>query len=155
MAEMAPPWVTHARKLAALFEHDEDVTVTYDDDPPTVRMWVRGGDKADALASSLLGEVRFGDVALSVIVIPDDGYQSPTDVMRRAFAGNPVVADVSSEGAGPMEGRCHVQFEPVVAQFPDDNLQSPFLITSMLYEDIARDVMRADGVSFSTLPEDL
>ena len=154
--KLSPPWIGYARRLRMLFGKDPAVTVLYDDDATEVKVLVNGPAKADAIEKLLPHEVEFGKVSLKVTVIPANEAETTEVLLRRAFDGNPIVSGITSGGdMDPMGARPYVSFLPVVAQFFDDDLSDPNGYTSMLYEDVAREVFR-DNVpaSFSTARRD-
>ena len=50
---LSTPWVTYARKVNALFEEDPEVLVDYENDGPTLILYVENAAKADALEQLL------------------------------------------------------------------------------------------------------
>ncbi len=151
----SPPWVAHARKIKAMFKYDDDVNVVYDEDEIVVRLLVRGQAKADALDKLLVHEVEFGNVKLTVSVVPANEDATPVDVCRDAFYGNEAVSEIYTADEGFADGMAFVVFEPDVSQFFNDNLASPFGVESYLYEDIARDIFALGGAVFSTDVDEL
>jgi len=150
MAEvgMQSPWVVYAKEVRALFEHDPDVIV----DEPTdlgdegynLKIRVHGNDKAESVAKVLPEDVEFGNVALHVMVIPDnDGKLTMLDHLRRAFAGNPVLVDVMEVPVVPGgPTMAYALFAPEVVQIECDNAASPYGIVTTTYEGVAKDVLR-------------
>ena len=150
--KMQSPWVVWAKKLGELFGNDPDVTVAYKNDEPHVKVFVRGADKAESINEILPCEVTFGNVSMPIDVIPDnDSDMTIADHLRRAFAGNPALVDVI-EGAvvpgGP--SMTYALFAPAVVQVECDNAASPYGILTTTYEDVAREVLAADGVLISS-----
>ena len=108
--KLAPPWVTWAREVTALFEHDEEVTVEIDEDAPSVAIRVTNAIKADALAQIVPTEMQFGNVTLDVAVIPANSDATDEQVWRWAFDGNPALACTETwrrcQTARPSRSRC-------------------------------------------------
>ncbi len=146
----SPPWVAHARKIKALFEYDDDVDVVYDEEELVVRLLVRGQAKADALDRLINHEVKFGNVTLAVSVVPSNEEETPASICHDAFYGNEAVDEVYTSDEGFAKGMAFVVFDPIVAQFFNDNLSSPFGVESYLLEDMARDVFALGGAVYST-----
>ena len=146
--QMQSPWVVYAKEVRALFEHDPDVIV----DEPTelgdegynLEIRVHGNDKAESVAKVLPEDVEFGNVALHVMVIPDnDGKLTMLDHLRRAFAGNPVLVDVMEVPVVPGgPTMAYALFAPEVVQIECDNAASPYGIVTTTYEGVAKDVLR-------------
>lgn len=153
MAEVAisSPWVTFAREVYKLFEKDPEVVVDYDNDGPTLKILVANNTKAEALAELIPTEKRFGNVTLGISVIPDNEDEAEVELFRRAFAGNPAVTDIQTVTDMFGNEKSFVVFEPVVVQFPNDNVADLHGVTSTLFQDIALGLFEGDaGVSFCT-----
>lgn len=143
---ISAPWYEHCHELDALFAYDEDVTVgEFDEDTKTVKLFVKGIDKANALAAIVKPTVEFGNDTLNVIVVPDnDGTPTVEDQLRNAFSGNPLFS-----------GTCLLElyggtvtyavFEPTVVQYWNDNIGSCFGFETKTVEDVARDVLDVDA----------
>lgn len=155
--DMRAPWIVWARKLDALFARDDDVTVVYENDGPIVKVYVRGADKAESMSELLPCEMTFDDVSVPVEVIPaNDGELTVVDHLRRVFAGNPAFVDVITESIVPGgPSMTFALFAPAVVQIECDNIGSPWGLMTTTYENIAKDVLTADGVMLtSDLAED-
>lgn len=135
------PWVTYARKLKAMFGSDPEITVNYiDDSVPEVKLLVNNPTKADALTKLLPDMMIFGNVSLKVTVIPSNTTETFEDLIKRAFAGNPIVSYID-HGDGPFGSNiCFVAFENAVIQYFDDSLDDPYGLDSTLAEDICREI---------------
>ncbi len=151
--KISPPWIIHMRKLEAMFEHDEQVSITYDNDTYTIKLLVDDAAKAAALARILPEEVAFGNVTLKISVIPANGAELDLDTpmavseaFDAAFAGNPVYA--FSHKVETMYGfaMTYIVFKNRVVQFFADNLRDLHGNISTLYQDIAEDIFRG-GIS--------
>lgn len=151
--KLSPPWITYIRKLEKLFERDDEVNVLYDDnsDAPKVKLFCATEAKYDAWMRLLPMTVDFGNVTLSVIVIPPNGNVDYGDILSKAFDGNPILKDIKRIDNVPLMREWYVLFEPVVVQYMNDDITSPYGITSTLYADIANDVINVDNsVAFTT-----
>lgn len=144
--DMSAPWVEHYRKIEALFEYDPDVTVKYNDKERTVRLYVKGRDKAAALNTLLPSEIAFGNVTLDIAVIIDIEKLSLAQTFNRALLGNPLFSqayEIRPDGAS--NAFSYVMFEPEVVQYWNDNLGDPHGIVSVLPQDLAKDIFE-DGL---------
>lgn len=152
-AKLSPPWMTYVKKLEMLFGRDPDIEITFIGaaDNPKVNLLVKEDKKAHALTQILPTAVSFGDVALNIAVIPANGVtENYAKLFKEAFANNPVLKDVLIVDT-PNFHMSYVIFQKQVVQFFNDNLGEPHGYSSMLFEDIARQVFRDGmGVSFCT-----
>ena len=67
---LSSPWVNFYRELEALFAKDPEVKVVYDEEKNDVKLYVDNLAKADALAQLLPVERTFGNITITVTVIP-------------------------------------------------------------------------------------
>ena len=148
---LSSPWITYFRKLEALFSEDPDVQVKFDEDDLVVRVLVSGTDKADALARLLPNNVSFGNVSVTVRVIPANAEKKKIDLIRDAFNGNPIFSYATTVEGVMTNPISYAVFKPEVCQFWNDNLHDPHGLVSDLYENIAREIIGEDGgICFST-----
>lgn len=148
---LSAPWVTFIHELQLLFEQDKDIRMVVDSNLLEVKLYVEDWRKADALSKLLPQEKVFGNVTLKIDVIPaNHGDGSPFCLIQDAFKGNPVF--VGAESESKMIGTFnYVVFKKEVAQFFNDQLDDINGNKSMLYQDIARDVLgEKDGVFYCT-----
>lgn len=150
--DLSTPWVEYARKIYILFGQDPEISVIYDPDTITVKLYVNNGDKADAIAKILPAEKIIGNITIKVVVIPNNEEDTIVDIYRKAFNGNPIFSDIITTNSNPIaETFVHVMFEPEVVQFYNDQLNHPDGMATMLYEDVARDIfVSKPGVFFNT-----
>ena len=148
---LSSPWITYFRKLEALFSEDPDVQVKFDEDDLVVRVLVGGTDKADALARLLPNNVSFGNVSVTVRVIPANAEKKKIDLIRDAFNGNPIFSYATTVEGVMTNPISYAVFKPEVCQIWNDNLHDPHGLVSDLYENIAREIIGEDGgIFFST-----
>jgi len=152
---VSSPWVCEFRKYQVLFEQDQDIKLAFDNSNPTIKMYISGQDKYEALSQLLPAEKKFGGVTLRIQLIPANNLKlSKLDQFRRAFAGNPIVTDFISVPKDMIESTNnfdYVAFQKVVVQYHDDSLNDPHGNRSALYQDIANEVFENhDGVYFCT-----
>ena len=140
--KLAPPWITYAGRVEELFADDPSVHCAYDDCKLTLR--VDGADKADAIAALLPSEVKFGNVALEVAVIPSNAEPDAGELFRRAFAGNPKFRDVAY--GGPAGDIPYAMFEPAVVQLREDDISKYGGVVTMTCEELAASVLDGGDV---------
>ena len=141
--KVSPPWVTFINEVEMLFDGDPQIAcnVNYGSANPSIILACNNGDKVTALQQILPEEVTFGGVKLTIGV---DGIPS-----NRAFA----YAVSPADDGYAWFSMVYVVFKNCVVQFFNDNLNDCHGVVSMLYEDIARDILTGpatDGVYFNT-----
>lgn len=158
--EMAPPWDILYDEICAMFEEDDEVTVTdieSDAGVYTIKLLVDSLDKAEALSAILPEKKVFGNITVNLIVVPPNHKElSQADIFKKAFKDNPVVDNVVQAGV-PGDGTLtYVVFKKKIVQFYADNLRDPDGYESMLYQDIAKDIFEGKpGVCFCTSKRDV
>ena len=146
------PWTTYANEVEKLFEKDPEVAVEYDDAAKKLMLYVDSQEKAEALDSLFPNEVEFGNVKVTVEVIPANITDlTMVNLFERAFKGNPAVSYIKTVEAMGFSAS-YVVFQPEVVQFFNDNLGDINGNETTLYEKIADDVFdgRHEGVFFCT-----
>lgn len=152
--KLSAPWITFFREIEALFKEDPEVNVVHDEEKNIVKIFVDNDEKADALAKLLPGEKTFGNVTMTIEVIPaNDSAESKISLFQKAFDGNPAFSFIKTvEGVFTMS---YVVFRKKVVQFFNDDLGDLNGLCSTLYQDIAKDVFKEQmGIYFCTDPED-
>lgn len=150
--KISPPWVGYYHKLVALFGSDPDITIGFDDKKDLIKLFVRGADKANALAELLPTTVMFGKVTLKMEVVPSNMEKTTADIIRDAFEGNPLFDDVFEiHPEGSSNPFVYVMFKPKVVQYWNDNLADPHGNVTTLAQDLAMDVLDTEhGLFYST-----
>ena len=154
---LSSPWVHYVRKVKALFEKDPDITLQYNEDDYTLKLYIEDAAKADALSQLLPTEKDFGGVTLNIKVIPANNQDSKIALFQKAFYGNPVFSfsdGVEDVLTNPIY---YFVFRNEVVQYFNDNLGDIYGLESTLYEDLARDVFEGqhESIYFCTdLPDD-
>ena len=145
---LSPPWITFVNEIKQLFAEDMDVKVKYDDENYTVSLYVDNTDKANALAKLLPQKKEFGNVTLTIEVIPAN-KEDLTDeqLFQEAFSGNPAMQLCISYDT-PFGKITYVVFQKKVVQFFNDQLDDINGNKSMLFQDIARDVFGENSKVF-------
>lgn len=155
--KISPPWITFYRELEAMFAGDPDINIIYSEEEYTVRLYVNGAEKADALSQLLPAERAFGNITFHIKVIPANLEVKPSkiDLFRKAFLGNSAFVDIVSP-TGPFSVPInYVLFRKKVVQFFNDDLQDFNGLESTLYECIAEDIFpEHNGIAFCTDTED-
>jgi hypothetical protein len=148
---VSAPWWTYYRKLEALFEKDQEIHTTFQEDEKRIIFRVENLDKAEALAELLPGTVTFGNVTVTIDILSDSETDTRAELIKKALKGNPVLSyDQAVEGV--MTNPLHYfVMRNEVAQFWNDNLHDINGRESYLYEDLAREIIgEDDGVIFCT-----
>lgn len=160
--KFAPPWVTFANKVKAMFGDDPDIAVVYENAVPKVIVTVNGTNKAAAIAALLPTEKKIGNVTLYVDVTTPDGsplgeVSVPTEkaeLFEAAFKNNPAFSFTRCVDYAFITNKItYVVFANRVVQFFNDNLNDNFGNISTLYQEIAKDIFDPDitnGVFYST-----
>ena len=149
------PWVTYVSELEQMFKYDSEVHVVYDEEKYTVRMFVESGTKASALKQLLPEEKTFGDVKLSIVIVPANGtfIPIPDDDSPFYFAlrGNGAFAFIKVISGIFSNVITYVVFKNKVVQYFDDNLGDIYGQRSTLYQEIAKNLFnKIDGVFYCT-----
>ena len=150
--KLSSPWVVYYRKVQAMFIEDPEVKVVFDEDDLNLRLLVESTEKAEALAQLLPDRVMFGNITLTISVIPANKPMTKADYIRNAFKGNPAVSIIETVSdpslSNPMT---FVEFEPKVVQFFTDTISDLHGLTSTLYESLAKELFKEEqGIFFTT-----
>ena len=148
---LSPPWVTLYKMVSKLFENDSEVKVKYDEETYTINLYVKNQRKADALTKLLPESKEYGDITVSMNVIPaNEGEPSKIELFQEAFDGNEAISFFYT-GCGPAQDINYIAFEPVVVQFFNDQLDDANGLKTTLYADIAKEVFGDhDSIFFCT-----
>lgn len=146
---LASPWIRYAKRVEALFWQDADVSVAYDDTDMSLNVYVNGDDKAVAIASLLPEKKEYGNVTLTVRVIPSNDELTEADTFRRAFAGNAALVDVA-EGFGPAGDIAYALFAPDTVQLKEDDVSQFYGLTTLTFAQLAESVLESKDVLVSS-----
>ena len=154
---LAPPTHTHAALLKAFFKYDPQVKVgNVKGDSVTIR--VSNPIKADALAKIVEADLKWGSLHLSVVVVPPNAKGkalgvakdvTPEQLVAAALSGNTFYSRTISKKT-PVGRLTYVVMDNATVQFANDNIGSPWKLTTITAEDAARRIFRDFGVSFCT-----
>ena len=142
--QLSPPWQTYVNELKAMFEYDHEVQIKYDDAEKQVYIFVAKAAKAAALEKILCSKAVFGNVTLTVNVVPPNEDEQPRDVLEDfedALRDNPLVRSIFSNDT-PFGKYRYVGFHREVVQFYNDQMDDPNGNKSMLLQEIARDIFK-------------
>lgn len=145
ITQLSAPWETYYQKLQALLGDDPEIFLKFDRSAGVIQIYVDNDQKADALDRLLVARKAFGNVKIKITVIPSNDeihHADPENLYDCAFDGNPVF--VGTQYASLPEGGdlSYVIWSREVAQFFNDNLADYQGNQTMLYEQIARDVLK-------------
>lgn len=150
--KLSTPWAIHAAEINALFGNDPEVHVKYDDYDCEVKLYVDNAVKAQAIDMILPDEVEFGNVELSIVVVPPNNDRldffgkSWKEIFDLAFENNPAYA-FTKEVQGVLSNKInYVVFKNKVVQFFGDNLNDLYGNISTLYQEIAKEVLNIDYI---------
>lgn len=146
--KVSSPWVNFYRELEALFAEDDEVKVVLDEENVKIKMYVENSRKADALSKLIPSEKVFGNVTLTIDVVPaNDGELSKAELIQEAFCGNPALSFVWSADTAIGHFN-YVVFKNKVVQYFNDDLSDINGNRSTLYQEIAKDVFGSDPGTF-------
>lgn len=154
--KLSPPWMTFYREMEALFGGDPEIHVEYDEGADAVKMYVDSTEKAEALSKILPRKKVFGNVTVTIEVIPaNEPNKNVADLFRQAFDGNPALSYIETirgPFANPLD---YVVFRNKVVQFFNDDIGDINGMKSTLYQEIAREVFEGvSGIFFCTDTEE-
>ena len=124
--------------------------IEYDNDNTSLKLYVEGVKKADALTKLLPAHKEFGNVVLNITVIPANYKDDKVSLFRAAFEGNSIVSEIATKDlcGGKVS---YVVFEGKVVQFFNDSMADINGLCSTLYQDIANEVFDDHaGIYFCT-----
>lgn len=149
---MSSPWVVYFRKLEAFFANDDEVKVKYDLDSQTIKIFVAGEAKAEALSQLLPTSKSFGNVTVRINIIPANLLDpSKMALFEAALDGNKAVSYTRSISVGSTNDFNYVVFKPKVVQYFNDDLGDINGLCSTLYQDLAKDLFGSHpGIYFCT-----
>ena len=150
---LSAPWHMYYKELCLLFEHDEEVRIIYDMDEQVISIYVDNAVKAEVMAAVLPTEKKFGNVTLTIVVIPANKNlrRSCGFDYENLFYGNPIVNEVYTVDGIMTNPITYVVFKKEVVQYFTDDLGDAHGMCTTLYQDIAKRVFEEhEGVFFCT-----
>lgn len=157
--KLSPPWDIYYRELNLLLGSDPEIQILYDEYEQEIKIYSENEAKTDALNVLLPSEKVFGNVKLTITIIPPSLKRlrikeySP-ELFEDLFEGNSCVSDVE-HSTGIYEAT-YVVFVKEVVQYHNDDIGDINGNCSTLYQDIAERIFENHpGVHFCTasLPE--
>ena len=104
--KLSPPWEEYVRKVSSLFAEDSEIDVEAKDMVMTIR--VDNTDKYEALTHLLPETKEFGNVSLSIRIVPANTLEKTNkDYIKDLFKGNGAVTRIEemNVGTNPMTNR--------------------------------------------------
>lgn len=140
-SNLSAPWYIYVRKITALFGDDPEITIRYNPNKQTLRLFVANNKKAYALQRLLPNKKEFGNVTLIIEILPENDTEiDPMVLIANAFYNNPVISGYGKSEEGPFEAG-YVIFKPEIVQFAADNTADVNGNISMLISDVAWDIL--------------
>lgn len=154
---LSPPWYKFVNEVSLLFKEDEEVHIIYDEENYDLKLYVDNENKAAALAELLPEKKEFGNVTLTIEVVPCNAAHKLTKVVNpellyeTAFNGNPVLSFIHRVSGIFVNDIVYVVFKNKVVQYFNDDLGDVYGQCSTLYQEIAKDLFPAvENVYFCT-----
>lgn len=150
--KLSAPWVSYYKKLCAMFGEDPDIKITYDEDDPTVRMYVDNQKKAEALQILLPTSIKFGSVTLNIDIIPaNTQFKNKNELLRDALEGNPAFEYAVTIDNVLSNSVNYFVFKNKVVQYFNDDLGDINGNRSTLYQKIAKEIFgEIPGIFYCT-----
>ena len=157
--DLSSPWVIYYRETCEMFKNDPEVHVVYKQDENKLCIYVDGVDKAEAIAQLMYDKIEYGNVKITVEVIPANGELkllnvgdlNYVNVFETAFKGNPAFSFVRKVQGILSNSITYVVFQNKVVQYFNDDLGDVYGQCSTLYQDIANRIFKdLDGVFYCT-----
>lgn len=150
--KLSAPWDIFFKQIFELFRYDNDIAVTHtEDDPYRITILVNSEDKYNALLQLMPTEKEFGNVTVSIDIVPSNKEKSDRELLETLFKGNQVFSKVVSSKLPTGDAINFAMFKPYVVQYYADNLRDPYGNNNELYADIAREVFGSrDNLQYST-----
>ena len=154
LLKLSAPWETYYKELNEFFRKDKEIYVIYDRENQGIDIYVENEAKAEALAELLPQSKHFGNIELTITVIPANKCncrRSKGSIYKDAFYNNPVVDDIVSIESIMSNSITYVIFHREIVQYYNDDLGDANGVCTTLYQDIAKRVFEdREGVFFCT-----
>ena len=153
---ISSPWAAYYHELVAFFKKDDDVAIFFDNNIPTIKLFIDNPDKAEALSKLLPQQVRFGNVTLNITIVPANAITTNVEmtnieIIEKAFEGNDAVSFIKTITGVMTNPLTFVVFKKEVVQYFNDNLGDIFGVNSTLYQYIAEDLLTSmEGIYYCT-----
>ena len=151
--KLSAPWDIYFRKLEALFKQDPQIRIEYDREDVIIKLYVESIDKANALNLLLPSEKIFGNITLTIKIIPVNKPNN-AHIVDTAFKDNPVYKGMKSYQINETTFN-YALFTDKAAHYYTDDFFEYQGKTAALYNSIAKDVLNEiDNVSFSIIDDE-
>lgn len=147
---MLSPWQTYYNEIRALFGSDPQITTAFDEEKMEIVFRVSDQDKAEALSKIIPFKKMFGNLEVTVTIIPPNEPVFAGATIRKAFEGNPAFEELIEIDDVMSNPIMYALFKKEVVQFWNDNLGDPHGNVTTLYQDIASDILDVPSVMFCT-----
>ena len=155
--KLSSPWNIYVDEVTQMFKGDPEVHVIYDEEKNKLSLYVDNSTKAEALSRLLPLDKTWGNVTLSIAIIPANhtstvgNLTTNEQLCRAAFSGNKALSFIKTITGIFVNNLTYVVFENKVVQFFNDDLSDIYGQCSTLYQNIAADIFEApEGVFFCT-----
>ncbi len=138
---LSAPWEIFYKEIAALFQEDSEIKVTFDEEKCEIKLYVENGRKADALSKLLPDERQFGNVTVKITVVPANNgeKEDKASLIEEAFSGNPAMRYIY-RATTPFGEFDYVVFENCVVQYFNDDMRDINGNKSTLYQELAKEI---------------
>ena len=143
---LSPPWEIYYKKLSVFFAEDPDVRIVYDNIEQEIKIYVENSEKAVALTKLLPREKEFGNIKLTITIIPANMIKASntSDITNEdvflAFDGNEAVDDIKVISGIMTNSLIYVIFAKKVVSYFTDDLGDYNGICSTLYQNLAKEI---------------
>ena len=149
------PWVIFYRQIETLFARDPEVRVEFNEATDEIKLYVENEEKAYALSQIMPKSKSFGNIIISISIVPSNEDVYKAEFYKKAFEGNDAFAHLTTietipgmEMSNPIS---YCVFKKEVVQYAADDLGSESGLSSTLYQDLAKEIFKeTDGVYFCT-----
>lgn len=154
--KLSPPWVLFYEKVKTFFQKDPDITIYFDEEEARLILYVENGRKAEALGRLLPLEKEYGNVTLTIDVIPaNDTFgtlpKNNEAIIKNLFANNEAVKEITTIQGVMSNPITYVVFAKEVVQYFTDDIGDRYGICSTLYQELAKEIFEeVEGVFYCT-----
>lgn len=159
--KLSPPQYSYAACLRAFFAGDPRIKVG-ECDGETVKVTVSDKDCYDALCQCLETEKQFGLLTLNVEIVPANrnlAAKKPgkcwttRGAIEEVLSKNPLFVEMMEQYIPVLRKyTVHCVMAPTVVQFANDNIGSPWKLTTCTAEEVARAIFVFAGIQYCTAP---
>lgn len=159
---LSAPWVSYYHQIQAMFGPDPEIHIIYDEDEQELELYVDDELKAEALSELLPTEKTWGETTLKITIYPANELEGkfrqihPKLLYTYAFEGNSNYGYCIHIDTIFANGITYIVFTNKVIQYYNDNLGDVHGLTSVLAQDLAKELFNTpEGVYYCTdVPEE-